>query len=134
LISSQLEEPSQRLATSARVKRIIDGDTLVLEVTKELRVRMLDCWAAEIRTKNLEEKNKGLAAKKYLESLINTDDIVLVDIPITEKLQDSISLGRFLAYIYADTDGDGILDNISDLMVKAGHATKSKPAIGKNDE
>jgi len=125
-IQVPLDSPTERLVTSARVKSVYDGDTVVLELTKEIRVRMLDCWAAEVRTTDKEEKERGFAAKAYLQSMISSGDKVLVDIPMSNKLQDSLTFGRVLAYIYKDVDGDGEQDNLSAKMIEGGHATKTK--------
>ena len=50
----------------------------------------------------------------------------LITIPTTDRLQDSLTFGRALGHVWKDLDGDGKLDNISDYMVKNGHATKNK--------
>lgn len=126
ITSTPLETPSERLVTSGRIKSVYDGDTVVLELTKEVRVRLLDCWAPEIRTRDENEKERGYAAKAYLESLLESGEIVLVDIPMTTKLQDSLTFGRVLAYIYTDVDDDGTKENVSKEMVEAGHATRTK--------
>jgi endonuclease YncB( thermonuclease family) len=126
MATEPLEIPQERLVTTARVKSVYDGDTIVVELTKEIRVRMLDCWAPEDRTKDADEKIRGYAAKEFLQSMLEEGDVVLVDIPMTGKLQDSLTFGRVLAYIYKDTDDDAVLDNISAKMVEGGHATRTK--------
>ena len=68
---------------SAELTRIVDGDTLdcIIDigfsvfVKKRVRLYGIDTW--ESRTRDLEEKKKGLAAKARLKELIkeNLDDL-----------------------------------------------------------
>ena len=66
---------------SAKVQRVVDGDTcdalidlgFNTYVKKRIRLYGVDTW--ESRTRNLEEKKKGLAAKEYVKDLLeNSDD------------------------------------------------------------
>ena len=64
-----------------KVKRVVDGDTCdaMIDlgfdtwVKKRIRFYGVDTW--ESRTRNLEEKKKGLAAKAFTKDLLeNSDD------------------------------------------------------------
>ena len=66
---------------SAKLVRVVDGDTCdaMIDlgfntwVKKRIRFYGVDTW--ESRTRNLEEKKKGLAAKAYVKDLLeNSDD------------------------------------------------------------
>ena len=66
---------------SAKLVRVVDGDTAdaMIDlgfdtwVKKRIRFYGVDAW--ESRTRNLEEKKKGLAAKAYVKDLLeNSDD------------------------------------------------------------
>ena len=66
---------------SAKLVRVVDGDTAdaMIDlgfntwVKKRIRFMGVDAW--ESRTRNLEEKKKGLAAKAYVKDLLeNSDD------------------------------------------------------------
>ena len=119
-------QPEQNLTTKAVVKEVYDGDTVVVTIQKDFRVRMLDCWAPEIKTRNPEEKKRGEESRNFLKSLVNIDDEVIVEIPMTDRFQDSFTFGRVLAYLWKDIDGDGKLDDVSDVMIQKGFATKTK--------
>ncbi len=119
-------QPEQNLTTKAVVKEVYDGDTVVVTIQKDFRVRMLDCWAPEIKTRNPEEKKRGEESRDFLKSLVNIDDEVIVEIPMTDRIQDSFTFGRVLAYLWKDIDGDGKLDDVSDVMIQKGFATKTK--------
>ena len=65
---------------SARLQRVVDGDTCdaLIDlgfdtwVKKRIRFFGVDTW--ESRTRNLEEKKKGLAAKEYVQDLLENSD------------------------------------------------------------
>ena len=65
---------------SAKVVRVVDGDTAdaMIDlgfdtwVKKRIRFYGVDTW--ESRTRNLEEKKKGLAAKDYVKDLLENSD------------------------------------------------------------
>ena len=66
---------------SCKLVRVVDGDTCdaMIDlgfdtwVKKRIRFMGVDCW--ESRTRDLEEKKKGLAAKEYVKDLLeNSDD------------------------------------------------------------
>lgn len=112
-------EPPLGYTTKAHVIRCIDGDTVVVEIRKKLRIRLLDCWAAETRTRDLEEKKRGLEAKKYLQDWIDQREVTL-HIPGNDDLSKILTLNRVLGRIWADHK------EVSTEMVEAGHATKTK--------
>ena len=65
---------------SAKLVRVVDGDTCdaMIDlgfdtwVKKRIRFYGVDTW--ESRTRNLEEKKKGLAAKDYVKNLLENSD------------------------------------------------------------
>ena len=65
---------------SAKLLRVVDGDTCdaMIDlgfntwVKKRIRFYGVDTW--ESRTRNLEEKKKGLAAKEYVKDLLENSD------------------------------------------------------------
>ena len=66
---------------SAKLVRVVDGDTadamidLGFKTWIKVRIRFYGVDAWESRTRNLEEKKKGLAAKAYVKDLLeNSDD------------------------------------------------------------
>ena len=65
---------------SCKLVRVVDGDTadamidlgFKTWVKKRIRFMGVDAW--ESRTRNLEEKKKGLAAKAYVKDLLENSD------------------------------------------------------------
>ena len=64
------------------ILRVVDGDTvdvrldLGFNVWHKCRVRMVGINAPESRTRDLEERKKGLAAKEYLKSILENQIMI----------------------------------------------------------
>ena len=73
----------------AEVTRVVDGDTIDVEldlgfsILMRARVRLLGIDTPESRTRDLEEKKFGLAAKDYLKHWIEEQKYVMIE--STEK-------------------------------------------------
>lgn len=116
------DPPPQGISTEAEIVEWYDGDTAVVTVKQELRLRLLDCWAPEVRGK---EKEQGLVSKKHIQKLCPEGSTVKIFIPTTGRLQDSLTFGRVLARAWIK-DKDGKWIDISEQMVDDGYATKTK--------
>ena len=87
---------------AAKLIRIIDGDTFVAELDlgfkthKVETIRMAGINTPESRTRDLEEKCHGLAAKKFLGALL----VGAGNLVVTVK--DIGKFGRALGVVYAD--------------------------------
>jgi len=68
---------------NAKLERVVDGDTvdalvdLGFDTWKKVRIRMMGMNAPESRTRDLEEKKKGLAAKDRLIELLSDGTFIL---------------------------------------------------------
>jgi len=103
------------------IVKVLDGDTIEVEVRRRVRVRLLDCWAAETRTTDPEEKAKGMEAKKFLtEIALGNNAKVFVPIEGAARFGESMSFGRVLAFV--EVNGA----DLSEAMVAAGLATTEK--------
>ena len=110
------------LVVPCQVVEVYDGDTVTVEFTLRARVRMLDCWAPEVRSRNADEKGRGLAAKEYLKQLAEGRRGVLT-VPLQgERLDDLFTFGRLLGHIHLTGDDE----SLSEQMVREGHATTTK--------
>ena len=60
----------------AKCERVVDGDTidatidLGFDTWKKIRIRLVGVNAAESRTRDLEEKVRGLAAKQFVKDIL----------------------------------------------------------------
>ena len=114
-----------------KITRVVDGDTVDVDIDlgfgvwlhKE-RVRIYGIDTPESRTRDLEEKKYGLAAKEFVKEFVRDkggSNIVLR----TQKYDAKGKFGRIL--------GDIIVDNVSmsDTMIKEHHAV---PYYGQSKE
>jgi endonuclease YncB( thermonuclease family) len=114
--------PATGWTTAARITEVYDGDTITVEVTRRFRVRLLDCWAPEIRTRDAEEKARGLEAAAYLTALAEGKDAIL-HVPLEGiDAAGAWSMGRILGHVWMVGDDR----HLSSHMIEAGHATRTK--------
>ena len=111
----------------AKLDRVIDGDTIDAEIDLgfdikvKKRVRFVGINAPESRTRDLEEKAKGLAAKDRVKAILAENDI------FTIESQEIGKYGRVLGKIYLSRiDGRDSLTQIclNDQLIKEGHGVE----------
>lgn len=109
-----------RFFYEAAIDRIVDGDTIDLivdlgfDVAYKTRVRLAGLDVPEIRTKDLEQKELGLAAKAFVADWLEAHEKVYV-----RTLKDSSGkFGRILGYIYADEE---MVHCLNDDILSSGH-------------
>lgn len=124
--------PEPSWTTRARVIRVIDGDTIEVEIRRVFRVRMLDCWAPESKqdprvpeNRRAIEKQRGQDAKEYLIRLSDGADVV-VQIPLTPDgdVSKVWTMGRMLGRVWLTSNP---AQSLNRMMVASGHATTTKP-------
>ena len=105
----------------ASLVKIVDGDTIDVDldlgfavVLKKQRIRLYGINTPESRTRDLEQKKYGLAAKERLKNLLEEADQIIVKTEIDKKARGKY--GRILGTIYVGST------NINNLMVDEGHA------------
>ena len=107
--------------------RVIDGDTIDAEIDLgfdvkiKKRIRFMGINTPETRTKDLEEKAKGLAAKDRVKQLLDGCENITLNSHGVGKF------GRCLGEIMLDmVDGQEKLTLVSlnELLIKEGHAVE----------
>jgi len=104
---------------NAEVLRVVDGDTVDLlvdigfNVKIKERFRLYGINAPETRTKDLDEKKRGLDAKEWLIARINHQPITIKTIKDKKG-----KFGRYLAEIYSNGE------NLNKQMVTLGFAVE----------
>lgn len=104
------------------VDRVIDGDTvdvtidLGFDILYKTRVRLWGINTPESRTRDLEEKERGLAAKRRLVELLSKD----VDYLLHTK--EKGKFGRYLGILFKKEDG--IREDINKRLITEGHAVE----------
>jgi len=116
----------------AKLDRVVDGDTIDCKIDLGFniwiheRVRLYGINAPESRTKDEEEKARGLSAKEYLIGMLDQSDNTF---KIQTKLDKKGKYGRILGTIYIQ-DPDRIVNsndytlNLNKDMVQQGHAVE----------
>ena len=105
---------------SAKLQRVVDGDTCdaLIDlgfdtwVKKRIRFFGVDTW--ESRTRNLEEKKKGLAAKEFTKDLLENSD----EGKFLLKSHGVGKYGRVLGELYVK----GYEQSVNELLKENGHA------------
>ena len=109
------------------VLKVVDGDTIDAEIDLgfdikvKKRVRFLGMNAPESRTKDLEEKARGLAAKDRVKALLEGCKNIQL------KSHGIGKFGRCLGEIFLDmVDGQEKLtvESLNELLIKEGHAVE----------
>jgi len=103
----------------AKCERVVDGDTidanidLGFDTWKKTRIRLVGINAAESRTRDLEEKARGLAAKAFVKDILlkHSNEFIL-------HSQGVGKYGRCLGEIFL---GD---TNLNELLITEGHAVE----------
>ena len=101
----------------AKLDRVVDGDTvdanidLGFDITIHKRIRLAGIDTPESRTRDLEEKARGLASKDKLIELLGDVDFIL-------ESKEVGKYGRVLGTLHIDDM------NINDTLVKEGFATE----------
>jgi len=115
----------------ALVDRVVDGDTIDVTIDlgfktwKKVRVRMEGINTPESRTRDLEEKKLGLAAKARLQEILkhNNNECVL-------KVSGVGKFGRALSTVFVESlsplngdDGVTLID-VNKQLITEGHAVE----------
>jgi len=108
-----------------KLDRVVDGDTidayidLGFDVSIKKRIRFMGIDTPESRTRDLEEKARGLAAKDRLKAILEgADEIQLCSHGVGKY-------GRCLGELHVDMlDGKKCLtlENVNELLIKEKHA------------
>ena len=105
---------------SAKLVRVVDGDTCdaMIDlgfdtwVKKRIRFKGVDCW--ESRTRDLDEKKKGLVAKAYTKDLLENSDE-------GKFVLKSYGVGKY-GRVLADLFVKGHEQSVNQLLLENGHA------------
>ena len=105
---------------SAKLQRVVDGDTCdaLIDlgfdtwVKKRIRFKGVDTW--ECRTRDLDEKKKGLAAKAFTKNLLENSD----DGKFALRSHGVGKYGRVLGELFVK----GEEKSVNDLLLENGHA------------
>lgn len=109
-----------------KVLKVVDGDTVDVDIDlgfkvwlRNERVRLHGIDTPESRTRDLEEKKYGLAAKNFLKTALKNGTVVM-------KVHDRGKFGRILGELFIkDNEGHPVFENqisINEHMIINKHA------------
>ena len=107
------------------VDKIVDGDTIDVTfdlgfgICKSERIRVAGIDSPEKRTRDLEEKERGLAAKARLTEILGKDFLV------ETMLNKRGKYGRVLGILHVENETTGERTNVNQQLVTEGHAVES---------
>ena len=105
----------------AEVLRVVDGDTVDVLIDvgfstfRKERVRLYGINTPETRTRDLEEKTRGIAAKEYLQKRIDDYEKEII---IKTELDNKGKFGRILGILYSPDQEK----NLNEELLQEGHA------------
>ena len=109
--------PTPMIRFAATINDVHDGDTVRVSADVSMAVRLLDCYAPELKT-----GDPGLASKRNLIRLTSKSQRCIVEVPLHDDIGKCTSLGRILGRVYVEgQDAD-----LSTLQVQGGFATRGK--------
>lgn len=121
-----MSEPERGLVTDAKVIRVIDGDTVEVEITRRFPVRLIHGDGKQQFNAPEKREPGGIAAKVFLRHLLLSPDLhgiptsrdVTLFIPAQKDttLTDINSFNRLLGKLWVDGQC------VTDVMLGAGHA------------
>jgi micrococcal nuclease len=105
---------------SAVLMRVVDGDTCDAMIDlgfdtwikRRIRFKSVDCW--ESRTRDLDEKKKGLAAKAFTKEILATSDS-------GKFLLKSHGVGKY-GRVLGELFVKGQDKSVNELLIENGHA------------
>jgi len=107
----------------AKLDRVVDGDTidvnidLGFDITVHKRVRLAGIDTPESRTRDLEEKKRGLAAKYRLTEILDMGSLVV-------ESKEVGKYGRVLGVLIVYPDNLDLPINVNEMLVDEGHAVE----------
>ena len=107
-----------------KLDRIIDGDTvdcyidLGFDIQTKKRIRFAGINTPESRTRDLEEKKRGLAAKARLKEILEEASEIHLDSQCLGKY------GRVLGQLHICSESSPTIVNVNELLIKEGHAVE----------
>jgi len=119
-----LKRPQYGISLPCTFHHARDADTIVVQLRNSgllWAIRLIDCWAPEIRG---EEKPEGIDASIAAIALLKTAKELSVFIPVEnigENVLKFLTFDRIPGYLYLDDE-----TTLNEKLIELGHATKSK--------
>ena len=126
----KLGDPTDFSYRISKVTKVVDGDTIDVimdmgfDIMYKSRVRLFGIDTPESRTRNLDEKKRGLLAKKYLQEALKAGNKLSIK---TYKDNETGKFGRILGDVFID--GKSINAQMVKDFMAVPYTGQSKQAI-----
>lgn len=121
LLALALATPAPAFTVPCRIVYVVDGDTVDVEYTTKIRVRLRDCWAPEMKGP---QRPDGLLSKAAMQAYVDhAEGQGVLSVPLPAEL----TFGRVVGDVWLRGDDE----TVSERMCVGGFATKTKQ--GKQD-
>ena len=114
---------------SCRITRVVDGDTVDIDIDlgfsiwlKKQRIRLYGVDTPESRTRDLEEKKYGLAAKAFVEKHLPVGSTQTLRTQLDDRGKFGRILGEFV--LSSEWEDKEISTTINEQLVKNHHAVR----------
>ncbi len=126
-VMAYFEPPVPQLTIPCQVVRVIDGDTIEVEIRTRFNVRLLDCWAPEKHQTDVAgEKPLGLASEAAMKALAE-GKAGIVSIPLPSSPETSLASVFTLGRVLGRVSVEGA--DLSEQQRKSGHAFATKDEL-----
>ena len=131
----KLGDPTDFSYRINKVTKVVDGDTIDViidmgfDIMYKSRVRLFGIDTPESRTRNLDEKKRGLLAKKYLQEALKAGKTLSIK---TYKDNETGKFGRILGDVFID--GKSVNAQMVKDFMAVPYYGQSKQAIVKLHE
>lgn len=109
-----MKQPPVGLCVKGKVVNVVDGDTVDVEITKRIRVRLIGddgSWfnTPELHSKDEKEKAAANFVKDVAKTLVENREVVLF-VPASERdnISDDFTLSRVLGKVFVE--GEDLVD------------------------
>ena len=115
---SKRPEAGVSLCLPCKVEHVRDGDTVVVSLNLKWAIRLIDCWAPEVNTK------EGIDARLAAVEALQSADELFVEIPNAkhvEQLLRNLTFDRIPGRLWLSDQ-----ETLGEVMVNRGHATRER--------
>lgn len=105
-----------------RLVRVVDGDTVDIDIDlgfnhwlMNQRIRLYGVNTPETRTRDLDEKARGLAAKAFVEDFLDDEKLILT----CREYNETGKFGRILGSLYRTTNHNEL--SVNEVLIEKGH-------------
>lgn len=128
LLPTPVKEIKPVIIYPCELTEVYDGDTITVNLTLAVRVRLLDCWAPELNKGPEESRWFAGKSRDNIKKLEGSKGFIEIPIGTSERVDDVFTFGRVLAYVKL-ADESGKLIDLSEYQVLKGFAHKTKAEL-----